>query len=339
MLNDSAKINAIMLNAIRCAKSKMGMSGPNPMVCAIATDAHWQIIEIATTSPNGRPHAEQNLIEALKKKNIKPLGKLKLFVTLEPCVHYGQTPPCTKAIIESGFFDKIFVSSFDKDERMMGRGIAAIKSANILIENGIMQECTTNLLYKEYFFARQNQRPFVTLKIASSLDGKIATASGESKWISHEETRLYTNFSRSFYDGILIGSGTYLKDEPKLDCRVNGLADFSPTKFVLSSSLQEVKNGFTLIKGDITTALRQIYLKGVNSLLIEGGSAVWTSFIKSNFVDRVIIIKSPLFIGGKGLSSIGDVNIDSLIVARKFNLLSTHQIKDDILLEYKKLKE
>lgn len=332
-----------MLTAIRTAGMQRGYTGGNPSVCAIATDADLNIIEIATTSDFGRPHAERNLIEKLLLHNLVGAHRnLKLFVTLEPCSHVGQAEPCANAVIESRMFDEVFVACIDVDTRVNGLGICRLREHNIKVETEILSDIAHKSLYREYFFARQNSRPFVTLKIACSLDGKTALDNGESKWISSENTRLYTNFLRSQIGGILVGAGTYKADKPQLNCRTEGLQNFSPKKFVLSHSLGNspekdyIAADATILNGDVSQCLKKIYECGVNHLLVEGGAMVVTSFLEKCLYDEIILVLSPTFIGGNGKNSVNDLGITSLVDTSKHTLTRTKRIENDILLFYER---
>ena len=324
---------AIMLNAITTALRQKGMTGSNPSVCAIACTKEGKIVAIGRTSYGGRPHAEVNVINSLKQLGTKANRELVLFTTLEPCSHYGQTPPCTKAIIESNFFKKIIISCSDPDQRVNGKGITHLKDAGLEVESGILADIASQDIYKEYFYARQNQIPYLSLKLAMSLDGKIATSCGDSKWISGEQTRAWTNFKRSFYDGILIGSGTYTSDSPKLTCRTKGMEAFSPKKFVLTNNLTSVKDDFNLLSGQdgIIAALKKIYHSGVNSLLVEGGAKIATSFLIQNLVQELIIIKSPILIGSDGIDGVRFLHTFGIGDAKKFTLQNHFNIGDDLV--------
>jgi diaminohydroxyphosphoribosylaminopyrimidine deaminase / 5-amino-6-(5-phosphoribosylamino)uracil reductase len=326
-------VKAIMLNAITTAARQKGMTGSNPSVCAIACTKDGKIVAIGKTSYGGRPHAEVNLINILKRIEAPANKQLVLFTTLEPCSHYGQTPPCTKAIIESNFFDTIIIACTDPDPRVNGRGIKQLIDAGLIVESGVLADKASQDIYKEYFFARTNQMPFISLKLAMSLDGKIATVSGDSKWISSEQTRKWTNFKRSFYDAILIGSGTYMADNPELTCRTDGLQAFSPKRLVLSNNLTLVKDGFSIVKGQngIAAAVKDIYNQGVNTLLIEGGARLATSFLMQNLVQELVIVKSPMLIGSDGIDGVRFLQTLNIKDAKRFDLQNYFNIDGDLV--------
>jgi len=333
------QVQKVMKFAIAKAQDEIGKTGFNPSVCAVATNKNFEIINFATTAEGGRPHAETILIEKLSADGFITPKSLYLFVTLEPCSHYGKTPPCVEAVIRCGFFDKVFVSQIDPDKRVSGMGINKLKNAGLETQI-ICQSLAFKTLYREYCFARTNERPFVSAKIACSLDGKIASPNGESKWLSSTKTRQYTNFLRHKYDAILVGSKTYAADNPSLTCRAEGLEKFSPQKFVLSSNKNlQLKDDFNLsyCNGNLQKTLGEIYNKQVNHLLVEGGAGVVTSFLKAGLVNRLFVVFCPLVIGKGGLSGVGELNIQSLAQSPHFVLESTKIIENNIIASYLKV--
>jgi diaminohydroxyphosphoribosylaminopyrimidine deaminase/5-amino-6-(5-phosphoribosylamino)uracil reductase len=332
------KINIIMDIALSTARAKTGLTGDNPSVCAIATNDDFEIIEIATTEYHGRPHAEKILIQKLINLPLFK-EKLNLFVTLEPCSHVGRTGSCAEEIIKSSLFKMVYVATIDKDQRVMGEGIKKISDAGIGVQVGVGYEVANNKNYLQYQFSRENNRPWITAKIAMSLDGKIATHNMDSKWISSNLMRGYTNFARHLYGGILVGRSTYERDHPHLGCRTHGLESFSPAKFVLSSKSIDVADGFCNIvskDGNLVESVKEIYRDfKINHLLIEGGAKTIGSFIEYGLVNEIIVIKSPIIIGDKGIDSVVFNNkVDFVSELKRFCLCDTKIIDNDIILRY-----
>ena len=167
-------------------------------------------------------------------------------------------------------------------------------------------------LHESYSTFKVKNRPFVSLKIASSLDGKIALANGESKWITNESARRYTNFLRSKFDGVLVGANTVRVDYPKLDCRIEGLEIFSPKKFVASRNIASTNeiDGFINVHGSIEEILFQIKENGVQNLLIEGGANLITQFLKANLFDELILVQAPIFLGNDSKNAVESLELN-----------------------------
>jgi diaminohydroxyphosphoribosylaminopyrimidine deaminase/5-amino-6-(5-phosphoribosylamino)uracil reductase len=289
--------------ATQVAMQNLGRTGTNPSVGAVIVEGN--LISTGITGLNGTPHAEINAIENAKKIGIN-LKKSTLYVTLEPCCHYGKTPPCAKSIVEEGIY-KVFFGFHDPDPRVNGGGV------KFLQENGIYTEFLpineTNQLHKSYSIFKTKNRPFVSLKIASSLDSKIALSNGKSKWITNQNARNYTNFIRSRFNGILVGANTIRTDSPKLDCRIEGLQHFSPKKFVASKTNF---SNYTNVFGTIEEILLQIHQKNIQRLLVEGGGNLITQFLQSNLFDELTLIQSPIFLGGDSKNAIENLNLKEI---------------------------
>lgn len=217
-----------MQHALRLAARGLGNVAPNPAVgCVIVKNG--SVIGMGWTQPGGRPHAET---QALAQAGEAAEGAT-LYVTLEPCSHHGHTPPCTSAIIAAGIRE-VFVACIDPDPRVSGNGIAVLQAAGITVHTGLCE--TEAIALNAGFFKKvQEQRPLVALKLATSLDGHMATASGESQWITGKPARDYGHLLRSRHDAILTGSGTVRTDNPALTCRLRGLEQFSPQRVLLDT--------------------------------------------------------------------------------------------------------
>lgn len=238
--------------AINLAKKNLGLTAPNPSVgCVIVKNN--QIIATGITSIGGRPHAERVAIDSISDKTI--LHGATLYSTLEPCCHFGLSAPCTDLIIENKI-GSVVVGEIDPDSRVNGGGIAKLKAAGIKILTGICEQETKKLNHS-FSVSKSQGRPLVSLKIATSLDGKIATKTGDSKWISNEKSRKFAHILRAEADAILIGGNTVRLDNPSLDCRILGLEHCSPHKLILSQSLNFSFNEkiFATKKGSASTIL------------------------------------------------------------------------------------
>jgi diaminohydroxyphosphoribosylaminopyrimidine deaminase/5-amino-6-(5-phosphoribosylamino)uracil reductase len=214
--------------ALRISKRGLGNVSPNPAVgCVIVKDG--KVIATGRTQPGGRPHAE---VVALNAAGENAKGATA-YVTLEPCSHYGKTPPCAEAMIKADI-KKCVISMIDPDPRVSGRGVKMMQDAGIEVISGCREE-EARLINRGFLLHTMENRPFVTLKIASTLDGKISTSSGESKWITSPASRQKVQMLRASHDAVLIGSSTVKADNPSFMCRLPGLAKASPTRFILLS--------------------------------------------------------------------------------------------------------
>lgn len=220
-----------MRHALELAVSRLGQAWPNPAVGAVIVRDD-EIVAVGATGKGGRPHAESVAIAAAGDA----ARGATMYVTLEPCAHHGQTPPCVDAIIQSGIA-KIHIACRDPDPRVAGKGIEKLKAAGLEVYEGLEREAAERL--NEGFFSRiQRHLPWVMVKLATSLDGKMALASGESRWITGEAAREFGHRLRAGSDAIATGIGTVLGDNPELTCRVEGLEDRSPVRIIFDRKLQ-----------------------------------------------------------------------------------------------------
>lgn len=321
MLSEERKTKYMQV-AFNLAKKYDGLTSSNPSVgCVVVKDD--VIVSCATTAVGGRPHAENIALSG----NLDLEGAV-LFVTLEPCNHYGKTPPCVNSIINAKI-RKVFISVKDPDKRVDGTGIEALLKANIEIETGIMEE-EISRFYRSYLTAKNTKKPFVTAKIACSMDGKIASFTNDSKWISCEKARYFTNFLRHKYNGILIGGNTYRKDNPNLSCRIDGISQFSPMKIILSNTLSDIE-GFTILGGKVEDILSKLYQDfHINHLLIEGGAGTITKFLEEDAVNEIIMIHAPFFIGSDGKNCIQSKGLEFVLNAKRYKILETFQVGECI---------
>jgi diaminohydroxyphosphoribosylaminopyrimidine deaminase/5-amino-6-(5-phosphoribosylamino)uracil reductase len=350
--------------ALAISKQNIGNTSPNPSVGCVISNKNI-IISTGVTAKNGRPHAEEI---ALNKAREKAKGAT-IYITLEPCSHFGQTPPCVDSIIKSGI-SRVVIATIDPDKRVNGFGIKKLKEAKIEVVIGAMSK-EAEEINKGFFKAKKLGKPFVTLKMATSLDGKIATHSYDSKWISNEKSRNFAHKLRSKNDAILIGSNTVKKDNPMLDCRILGLENSSPKRIILSSKLDMDLNskifqtanqidtfiatnnsnyqkfldlGVKILYFDtkkdsikIHDLLQKLCDIGINNLLIEGGGKVASNFLKENLVDEVVWIKTSKIIGGDGINSIDNLNLEKLSNCTEFSKVDQKEFDEDTILTYRNL--
>jgi len=321
-----------MQHALRLAIRGVGQVAPNPSVGAVVVK-NGNIIGIGNTARGGRPHAETI---ALAQTGELARGAT-MYVTLEPCSHHGKTSPCAEAIIAAGI-KKVVVACGDSNPLVAGKGLSMLRQAGIEVVENICYE-QARKLNEGFFSAIEKNRPFVALKLATSLDGKIATATGKSKWITGEESRTKAHQLRAKYDAILTGIGTILADNPKLDCRIKGLEQNSPIRIVLDSKGRTPQDAAVRPAKIITDSknlpqvLQQLAKDGITRLLVEAGRGVATSFLEQNLVDRIYWFRAPLIIGENGLSAVGASNA-SLAQLSRYKLEVVVKLGADILEVY-----
>lgn len=295
--------NQLMAICLNVARQNFGRTGSNPSVGALVFNN--DCVATGSTSIGGVPHAETIAIQKAEKLGIDCHGA-ELFVTLEPCAHHGKTFPCVENIIDAGI-TKVTIGMQDLDTRVNGRGIETLRAKGVEVELLEMDEIRE--FYRHYIVYKTQLRPYITLKIASSMDGKIALLNGKSKWITSHKVRHYTNFLRSRFNGIMVGAETVRKDNPSLNCRIVGLEKFSPRKIVASST--KISEYIT-VNGSVTEMLETLHRQGVQSLLVEGGANVITQFIKSNIFDEIIVVQAPIFLGNDAKNYIDDMQLQDI---------------------------
>ena len=288
-----------MAEAIALGEKARGRTAPNPNVgCVIVRDG--ELIGRGATSPGGRPHAEAI---ALADANTRSRGAT-LYSSLEPCAHASERgPTCATSILAHGIA-RVVVGIEDPDPRTAGQGIAALREAGIEVVSGVLANEAARSM-SGYLTRLSLGRPRITLKLALSIDGKIALPSGESKWITGEDARAHVHLERAHADMILVGRGTYLADSPRLDVRLPGLEDWSPRRALLTRG-EAVEGWETLASPDDVYCLHD-----VNDLLVEGGSATATAFLSADLVDRILVYRAPILVG-EGKSSFGYIGLDAI---------------------------
>jgi diaminohydroxyphosphoribosylaminopyrimidine deaminase / 5-amino-6-(5-phosphoribosylamino)uracil reductase len=316
-----------MRAAIALAGRGRALSSPNPSVgCILLRDGH--VIGRGWTDRGGRPHAEAMALDAAGNA----ARGATAYVTLEPCAHRSDRgPACADLLIEAGVA-RVVIAAHDPDPRTNGAGIARLRAAGIDVVTGVAEtEARAGLVG---FLTRQALgRPFVTLKLASSLDGQIAMADGSSRWITGKEARSHAHLERAQHDAILVGGGTYRADAPRLDVRLAGLEDRSPRR-VLLSRMEDAPSGWTAIASphDIAT------LGGVDWLMIEGGAEVAAAFLAEDMVDRLLLYRAPILIG-LGRAALGDIGLTDLAQAHgRWRLHDTRLLGNDRMESYQRLR-
>ncbi len=288
-----------MAEAIALGCEVRGRTAPNPNVgCLIVSGG--EVVGRGATRPGGRPHAEA---VALAQAGDRATGST-IYTSLEPCAHPSDRgPACAEHIVEAAPA-RVVIALEDPDPRTAGKGIERLEAAGIAVAVGCGADRAAESM-AGYLTRLELGRPRITLKLALSIDGKIAMPSGESKWISGEDARAHVHLERAHSDMILVGRGTYLADAPKLDVRLPGLEDWSPRRALLTRG--EAVDGWETLRSP-----RDVFeLHDVNDLLVEGGSATATAFLAEDLVDRILIYRAPIIVG-EGKSSFGYVGLEGI---------------------------
>jgi diaminohydroxyphosphoribosylaminopyrimidine deaminase/5-amino-6-(5-phosphoribosylamino)uracil reductase len=354
-----------MRAALSLAARGLGRVWPNPAVGCVILDRAGLVVGRGHTQPGGRPHAET---EALRQAGAAAQGGTA-YVTLEPCAHHGKTPPCAEALIAAGL-KRCVIALQDPDSRVAGRGIEMLRQAGHAITLGVLEQEAAEL--NAGFLKRVTiGRPLVALKLATTLDGRIATSTGHSQWITGPAARQRGHLLRASFDGILIGSGTALADNPNLTCRLPGLADRSPVRIVLDRRLRlpldselvrtASKVPLWLITTDshpteklapyrqagaeviqLSSVAPDVVLsalgdRGLTRLLIEGGAQIAAAFLTAKLVDRLIWMRAGGILGGDALAAIAELGLDQLADMPRFERSSAQALGGDYLETYRHL--
>ena len=367
MVLDDAKWMEI---ALRLADRNIGNVCPNPSVgCLIVNGA--RIVGRGWTQAGGWPHAE---VMALEQAGEKSAGAT-VYTTLEPCSHFGKTPPCSDALI-SARIKRLVGAMRDPDPRVDGEGFSKLRDAGIEVVEGILESEATEL--NRGFIARVTRNlPFVTLKMAMSIDSRTATKTGDSKWITGEKARYSSHFLRSKHDAILTGIGTVLADNPILNTRISGLGNRSPTRIIMDTKLRlpvdsQIVSTATEYKTIIFTTgeaekskkrhiesfglqvvtltgnksgrvslietLEVLAAKGINSVLVEGGGTLNTEFLRSDLIDEFLVYRAPIVLGGDGKAAVEALGISDLSAGATFERTEIASIGTDVVETYKREK-
>jgi diaminohydroxyphosphoribosylaminopyrimidine deaminase / 5-amino-6-(5-phosphoribosylamino)uracil reductase len=316
-----------MDEALRLGGEARGRSAPNPNVGCVIISSAGKIVGRGATAPGGRPHAEAI---ALKQAGRRARGAT-VYVTLEPCAHDSpRGPACTDLLLGASPV-RVVIAIKDPDPRTSGKGIRKLRAAGVDVTLGVGREAAKRSL-AGWIARLELGRPRVTLKLALSIDGKIALPSGESKWITGEDARRHVHLERARSDMILVGRGTYLADQPSLDVRLPGLEQASPRRALLTRG--EAVDGWEILGNP-----RDVFgLHDVNDLLVEGGSSTATAFLAEDLVDRILIYRAPIIVG-EGKSSFGYVGLDAIADAHeRWRLVEEQRLGVDRLEVYERAR-
>ena len=347
-----------MRAALALARRGLGSTWPNPSVgCVLVRDG--RVVGRGTTAPGGRPHAER---VALERAGGLARGATA-YVTLEPCSHHGRTPPCADALIQAGVV-QVVVACVDPNPAVDGAGLARLRAAGVAVTTGVL-EAEAAALQAGFFTRIRHGRPLVTLKLATTLDGRIATRTGESQWITGPAARRAAHALRAAHDATLAGIGTVLADDPALTCRIPGFRRGPDLRIVLDTRARTPRSaqlvvtahdtptwllhgpgadtsaldgtGVRLIEvpaGDIAAALAALGQAGLTRLLVEGGAGVAGSLLRAGLVDRVAWFHAPAIMGGDGLPAATAFGIDTLDAMPRFVRTDHHTLGADTLTFY-----
>jgi len=300
-----------MQNALSIARQGVGRTGQNPSVgCVLIKNG--QIIARARTADGGRPHAET---QALGQAGHKATGATA-YVTLEPCAHDGDTPSCANELIKAGV-SKVVIAINDPDPRTNGNGIQKLRDAVVEVVTDICRDDAYEI-NRGFFYRFEKQRPFISLKIATSANGKIAKANGESKWITGELSRRRAHLIRARHDTIAVGAGTVLMDNPSLTTRLNGVDHLAniilfDRRGRLTGNEKVFENDPLVISDtDLKTAMKKLVDHGVTRLMVEGGSQLLSSFIREGLYDQFYWFRAPHDLPDDGIDAIADFDIKEL---------------------------
>ena len=354
-----------MHRALELAEKARGKTSPNPLVGAVVVRG-GKVVGEGFHTRAGKPHAE---IEALKKAGLKA-RTADLYINLEPCCYFGRTPPCTEAIIQAGI-KRVFVGMKDPNPKVSGKGFRFLRAKGISVVSNILKdECLK--LNESFLKVMKTGMPYVILKSAMSLDGKIAANSGDSKWISGKLARRHVHNIRSYVDAIVVGTETVIKDNPDLTCRLGNKSIKNPVRIILDRrnriplSVNVFKNGLSqriicVAGSDVSKArqkslaqkgievlkspsgkngfkikplLQKLARKEINSILLEGGSELSASFLKANAVDRVIIFLSPILLGGsQAVGLIGGKGVMKVDQGIRLENFEVSKLGEDLMVE------
>jgi diaminohydroxyphosphoribosylaminopyrimidine deaminase/5-amino-6-(5-phosphoribosylamino)uracil reductase len=350
-----------LARALELAAKGVGRTSPNPAVGAVIV-RNGRVMGEGFHRRAGLPHAE---IEALRQVNGTARGAT-LYVTLEPCSHYGRTPPCADALVAAGI-TRVVVGMVDPNPLVRGRGIRRLRRAGIEVKTGVLKDACLRI-NEDFICFVKTGKPFVTVKLAASLDGRIATANGDSQWISGEHSRRIVHELRNRVDAVLVGAETVRTDNPQLTCRMRGGRD--PVRVIVDGRLTldpqarvctQRSNAATLVftseaqthstkaaaltqRGVEVVGLagtdRQIALRpllkelgqrGIKSVMIEGGGQIAASALREGVVDKVVFFYAPLLLGSEGRAMIGPLNVDRVALGYALHTLEVERSGNDMM--------
>jgi diaminohydroxyphosphoribosylaminopyrimidine deaminase / 5-amino-6-(5-phosphoribosylamino)uracil reductase len=367
-VEDAADDRRWMALALRLARAAVGDTAENPAVgCVLVRDG--RVVGRGRTASGGRPHAEA---AALRQAGPSARGATA-YVTLEPCAHHGRTPPCAEALAAAGVA-RVVVAIRDPDPRVDGGGFEILRRAGVAVEIGVGAG-EASAVAAGFLSRVAAARPHVTLKLATSLDGRIATGTGASRWITGPAARAHAHAMRARQDAILVGIGTALADDPSLTCRTPGLGDRSPVRVVLDGRLRLpadsalartarstptwvvtgpgpgaaersalADRGVEVIEAvpdeagrpAVAAVLAALAGRGIGRLLVEGGAAVARSFVAADLVDEIAWYRAPMLIGGDGRSAVDPLGVDAPAGAPRFERVDSVALGEDVLETYRR---
>lgn len=353
--------------ALRLAERMLGRTAPNPAVGAIIVDPDsGELIARGWTQQGGRPHAETHVIE---RAGSRAAGKT-MYVTLEPCSHHGQTPPCARAIVSAGLA-RVVCAIEDPDLRVSGRGLAMMRDAGITVDVGSCAD-EARWVTAGHILRMQKRRPLVTLKLAVSADGRLARGTGAPTWVTSAQSRAFGHMLRARADAILVGAQTIADDNPDLTCRLPGLEARSPRRYVLDSGLRIAAGAKVLAPGkqppatlfaargvalpahlkadqvrrvgttgtgllDLTDVLGTLAEGGVTRLLVEGGPTLARALLDQGLVDEVVIFRGATALGAQGQMPLVDRDLSELQDAARWHVAETRTLGHDVVTSYRAL--
>ncbi len=360
---DESRDEFFLAKCLALAKRGAGKVSPNPMVgCVIV--CHGKIIGRGWHKRYGEAHAEVNAIRSVSDESL--LAQSTLYVNLEPCSHFGKTPPCADLILEKKI-PRVVVGCVDPNPKVAGRGIKKLIEAGVKVRVGVLRE-ESEQLNEAFFKSHRYHLPFVALKLAQSLDGRIATKTKDSKWITSESARAYVHYLRNYYDAVMIGSRTALADNPHLTVRLvegrnpkrilldrqlrvplqaNIFSHDAPT-LVFTSHINKrhpkvhalekigVKVWFVREKSEslnLSDVMRILHEEQILSVMVEGGAQLFASLIKAGLCDKLHAFIAPKLIGGDGLASIGGFGLKKVADSIELKNPSIKVLSDCLIVE------
>jgi diaminohydroxyphosphoribosylaminopyrimidine deaminase/5-amino-6-(5-phosphoribosylamino)uracil reductase len=360
---------AHMRAALTLAARGLGRVWPNPAVGCVIVAADGRVIARGWTQPGGRPHAET---EALRRAAAAAKGATA-YVSLEPCSHHGQTPPCAEALVAAGIA-RCVAAIEDPDPRVQGRGLEIMRAAGLAVTLGPLRDEAGDL-NAGFFLRVRSDRPLVTLKIASTLDGRIALAGGESRWITGEASRARVHLMRAQHDAVLLGAATAIADDPELTVRLPGLEDRHPIRILLDRDLTlpltaklvasagahpvwiVVGPGVAGLRGeahraagvdlieapldrgghlDLGAVMTELAGRGLTRVLVEGGGRLGAALLARDLVDRLCWFRSATIIGADGIAAAGPLSLARLSEMPRFQRIAVETLGEDLLESYKR---